>query len=937
MYIRLSLLFLFSLLFSSTTWAQESALVKGKLVGSVSKTPVTDAQIIIPQLSLLATSDANGNFTFSQVAFGSYMMIISNYNAEKDTISLVVNSAVVEIGEIPVKHNDAGTSLQSINMPIIAMEETDFDSEEDGVSGQNVSGLLTASRDPFLNTVAFTFGPYFFQPRGYDRNQQDIQINGVTMNDIETGEASWGQWGGLNDVFRGTNNTYGLQPSDFAFGGINGNVFFDAVAAKQRKQTRVTYSLSNRNYNHRLMVTQNSGLNEKGWAYSFSASKRWAKEAYVPGTFYDGYSYYAAVSKVMKKQAFHFTTFGAPTRRGKSYPQIQELNDLAGTNFYNRNWGYQNGEKRNARVSDVFQPVFILNHEYKPNDKFHWNTALGYQFGKSKNSNLDWFNALNPWPDYYGYLPSYYLYSRQPNPTLADETRQMYKDNPDMLQVNWDRMYNVNYMNQETVYNANGIEGNNVTGKRSLYVLSNFVENVKKATFNTYGSYLPNEHARFYAGLNIIQQNTESYKELADLLGGDFYVDLNQFAQRTYAGNTTLNQNNVDVPNRVIKTGDKYGYDYITRYNKSWVWGQGIFTYNKVDFFISGNIGMNSFSREGLYRSGLFPDSSLGKSATNLFLTYGAKGGVTYKINGRNYLFVNAGYTTQAPTIDNTYISPRQRNSIVSNPEVQKNQTLEAGYYLKSPKLNGRLVGYVTDSKDGIEIQRFYNDAPEYETFVNYAMRKINTRFTGIEFALEGKISSSLSATAVAAVGQSFFTNNPLVSIYRDNDTATLATDRKVYINNYYLGVGPQSAYSLAFDYRSKKYWYATLSFNYMDRNYLSPAADRRSEQAVDLVTPGSERWKDILDQEKAPSFYTVNLFFGKSFMMSKIIKQLPRSTFLYVNVSVNNLLNNKQIITGGFEQLRYSYDASVGADRFPSKYFYGYGRNYSVNVSLKF
>lgn len=937
MYIRYSIGLLLCLLVTFFVNAQQSALVKGKLVSKSNNAPVTDAQLIIPELSLLATSDADGTFVFSQVAFGTYNLVISNYNAVKDTIRLVVDKDLVEMGDITVAYNDAGTSLQSLNMPVIAMEETNFDSDDEGVSSQNVSGLLTASRDPFLNTVAFVFGPYFFQPRGYDRNQQDIQINGVTMNDVETGEASWGQWGGLNDVFRGTNNTYGLQASDYAFGGINGNVFFDATASNQRKQTRVTYSLSNRNYNHRLMVTQSSGLKPNGWAYSVSASKRWAKEAYVPGTFYDGYSYYIGVSKELKKQAFHFTAFGAPTRRGKSYPQIEELNELAGTNFYNRNWGYQDGEKRNARVANVFQPVFILNHEYKPNDKFHWNTALGYQFGKNRNSNLDWYNAQNPWPDYYGYLPSYHLYSREPNPVLTEELRQVYKNNPNLLQINWDRMYNVNYMNVETVYNANGQFGNTLTGRRSLYVLTDYVEDVKKATFNTYGSYMLNEHAHFYGGLNVIQQNTENYKELTDLLGGEYYVDLNQFAQRTYSGNNVLNQNDLNNPNRIVKVGDKYGYDYITRYNKSWVWGQGTFTYNKVDFFAAANIGMNSFSREGLYRSGLYADSSFGKSKVTSFLTYGVKGGVTYKLNGRNYLFVNAGYTTQAPTIDNTYISPRLRNGIVTNAEVQRNQTIEAGYYLKAPKLNGRLVGYVTDTKDGIEIQRFYNDAPEYETFVNYAMRKINTRFTGVEFAIEGKISSSLSATGVASVGQAFYTNNPLVSIYRDNDTAQLASDRKVYINNYYLGVGAQSAYSLGLNYRSKKYWYVDLNFNYMDRNYLAPAADRRSEQAVDLVTPGSDKWHNILDQEKAPAFYTVNLFFGKSFKLSNIVKKIPGSTFLYLNVSVNNLLNNRNIVTGGFEQLRYSYDLNSGADKFPSKYFYGYGRNYSVNLSLKF
>lgn len=936
MFNRHVLALVIALLISSISVAQQSALVKGRLVNKETNEPANEVQVIIPELNMLSTTDADGQYNFSQVPYGGYSLIIRSYNIEGDTLSFVVDKEVVDNGDVYVVSNDAGTSMRSQVMPVIALEDGTSELNDDGVSSQGVSGLLTASQDPFLNTAAFVFGPYRFQPRGYDRNQQDVQINGIMMNDLETGDAYWNQWGGLNDVFRGRSNTYGLQPSEYAYGGVNGNVYFDAVASSQRKQTRVTYSLSNRNYRNRLMVTHSSGLNKKGWAYSLSASKRWAKEGYIPGTFYDGYSYYAAVSKELKKHSFHLTTFGAPTKRGKGYPHIQELYDLAGTHYYNRNWGYQGGEKRNARVANVFQPAFIFNYQYKPNDRLHWNTAIGYQFGKNKNSTFDWYNAQNPWPDYYRNLPSYYLNAPVPNETAAEAVKQSIQENPDLLQVNWDRIYNTNYSNFETLYNADGQQGNDINGRRSLYVLCNDVEEMKRLSFNTYGTYYVNEHINVNAGLNYIHQTTENYRELADLLGGDYYLNYNQFAERTYVGNKTLGQYDVENPNRAIRQGDKYRYDYITRYDKTWVWGQGIFTYNKFDFFIAGNLSLNSFSRKGLYRNGLFPDNSLGKSIVENFLTYSAKGGVTYKINGRNYIFVNAGYFTGAPTIENTYVAPRLRNTTVTNPVVQKTKSLEAGYYLKSPKFNGRLVGYVTDITDAVEIKRFYNDAPDYETFVNYVLQGVNTRFTGTEIALDVKVSPSLSVTGVAAIGQAFYTNNPLVSIYKDNDSTTLAGSKKVYVKNYYLGVGPQSAYTLGLNYSSKQYWYAHLNCSYFDRNYMDASVDRRSGEAVDLITPNSDRWNAILAQERVPSAFTVDMFVGKSFYLSKIFKQIPGRVFLYINVGVNNLLNNKNIITGGFEQLRYSFD-QAGPAKFPNKYFYGYGTNYFINMSLKF
>jgi hypothetical protein len=90
-----------------------------------------------------------------------------------------------------------------------------------------------------------------------------------------------------------------------------------------------------------------------------------------------------------------------------------------------------------------------------------------------------------------------------------------------------------------------------------------------------------------------------------------------------------------------------------------------------------------------------------------------------------------------------------------------------------------------------------------------------------------------------------------------------------------------------------------------------------------------------VLDQERLPSAFTLDLFGGKSFLLSKFSKAIPRNTFLYLNVGLSNALNNQAFRTGGFEQLRFDFDGSPGS--FPPKYFYAYGRNFFVNASLKF
>jgi hypothetical protein len=336
--------------------------------------------------------------------------------------------------------------------------------------------------------------------------------------------------------------------------------------------------------------------------------------------------------------------------------------------------------------------------------------------------------------------------------------------------------------------------------------------------------------------------------------------------------------------------------------------------------------------RDGLFRNGLFPAGSYGSSETFNFLTYAIKGGLTYKIDGRNYLYANGGIMTNAPSFDNTFISPRTRNNAILEPKTEMIKTVEAGYLLHSPGLTGRLSGFATDMTGLTDIKRFYHD--DYQTFVNYVMRNVDIRNIGGELALQAKLSPSFTATAVATWMQVFYTNQPNVSIYRDDDTSSKVGTSKVYIKDYYVAAGPQSAYTLGLNYKSPKYWYANLNFNYMDRNYIDINPSRRTAEAVGLLTDGAGK-SAILAQEKLPGIFTMDVFAGISIKVNKYIHAASGNSFIYLNAGVNNILNN-QAINGGFEQLRFDY-STQDANRYPNKYFYGYGTNYFVNISYKF
>jgi hypothetical protein len=342
-----------------------------------------------------------------------------------------------------------------------------------------------------------------------------------------------------------------------------------------------------------------------------------------------------------------------------------------------------------------------------------------------------------------------------------------------------------------------------------------------------------------------------------------------------------------------------------------------------------------SYAREGLYRNGLFADNSYGKSKSQNFLTWSSKAGVTYKINGKSYLFVNGIYQQEDPGINNTFLSPHTRNQTIENPCLQTTQSIEMGYLMKAPKLNIRIVGYATDIQNATSIQRFYNDDPDFQSFVNFVMQRVNMRFIGSELAIEYVLNPSLSISAVAAIGQAFYTNRPSVTVYADNDTNTTPGSKEVYIKNYYLGVGPQSAYSTGIAYNGAKHWYGKINFNYLDRNYIAVNPARRTIDAAELVDKNDMLYNKIFDQEKLPAIFSIDLSVGKSFRLNKISKKIPYGLMLYVNLGISNLLNNTNQKSGGYEQLRYDF-TNNNPDKFPSKYFYGYGRTFYLSLSFK-
>lgn len=819
-------------------------------------------------------------------------------------------------------------------IPTITLE--DVETNDEGGSDQGISPVLNAGRDAFMNAASFNFSIARFRIRGYDNDYFDTYMNGIPTEYIDNGFGAFNLWANLNDVTRNRDNSLGLRPSTLAFGSIGAIYSIDSRASRQRKQLSVTIGTSNRTYDLRGGVTWGSGITKKGWSVCVSFFGRWAKSGYIKGTSMQSVSYFASVEKMFKKQSLALTIFGAPTKQGRAASTTQEAYDLAGSNFYNPAWGYQNGKVRNSRVEYRHQPTMILTHEWKGKENMNLLTAAGYSFGERSLSSIDRnTNVEDPRPDYYKNLPSYFSDSGDVRQEL------LYNElinNPDKLQLNWNRLYEVNNNAEPiTVTNANGVAGNNITGKNSVYIVGDQTQYYHRFNFNTVYN-VSVKKFDITSGLTYQFQKVNNYKTVKDLLGGDFYLDQNSFTDDSLNTNIAVTFSDLNQPNHVVKEGDKYGFNYASVVHKTSFWAQVNHHTKHVDWFAAAEFTNTAQFRIGYYRNGLTPDESEGKSKVYVYNNFAAKAGLTYKITGRHYLYANGSYMTRAPFWDNLFISPRVRH-LANGVESEKIGSFEGGYIWNSPKVRLRATGFFSDFKDGANVLIYFDD--DFFGLASYTLTNIDRRHYGGELSMTADVYKGLSVSLAASVGKYYYTSRQVGTLTIDN-LPNVKEVETIYSKNFYVPNVPQQAYSLGLFYRSKKFWYIGANVNFFDRFYTEFAPTHRTVRATDQVPYQSDQWNNIIQQERysKKGQWTLDLSGGYSWRLKSTFRKMDGKNagkyYLVLNAGITNVTNNRNFIVSGREQLRFDYEEK-NPDKFPPRYSYAFGINFFTNLTFRF
>ncbi len=940
--------------------------VKGVVVDRSSKTALDGAVLKLysgTQEIATVRTGADGSFYIPDLKDGMYDLVIENSNYLQSKVNVTVNDGYVK--------NMFKLSLTPVHKvgEVDDASFTEFDLDDSGY--QDSPTILFGQNDVFNNIAGYNFSSVRFRVRGYSSESQDVYMAGVRMNDAITGYTPYSLWSGLNEAVRSKESVNGSEISDYGFGGYNGLTNIDPMASKVRTGWRGSVLTNSALYRLRLMMTYSSGELDNGWSYAFSASARLGGNDWIKGVYYRSFGYYGSVEKKFgEEHKLGLTFMAAPGQRGAQNGSTQEVYDLMGDNMYNSNWGYYNGKVRNARVKKTHEPIAILKYDFTPESKkLKASATVLYRFGKNGYTALDWYDAPDPRPDYYRNLPSYFFmdntdYNRLNYSKYMWAKEQWEQDIPSITHINWDRLYAVNAMNSTA------------DGNRSKYVIEERRTDQQDLNFAANAKWSPVNCFTLAGGLSYKWNRTEYYKILDDLLGGDYYVNIDQFAERDYASSVTMYQNDLDYylkngKAQTLKQGDKYGYDYYANVRRAEAWASGKFSKFGLDVALAGRIGYTKYWREGLLRKGLFPGldangqpmtyegkvittydpitgdaiTSLGKSEVKDFLTGAAKLNVSYVIPGGHRVYANAAFIADAPNFNQAFISPRTRNSIVPNLKTNKTLTADLNYAYSNSGYDVRVTGYYTAIKDQSKVMSFYDDAQN--SFTNFAMSGIDQRHIGLELGFKVPLPvPNLALQGVVSYGQFVYTSNPKMYQTYDNSAAIVEDTYGVTVPywkshptadgktvKHYVSGTPQLATSLGLSW-NKNYWFVDADVDYFDFAYLDMNPLYRTDMATSgpdkTVTPTEIEY--MAAQEKFKGAVLVNASVGKSWY-------IKRNYQLGFSLQVKNILNTTNLRTGGYEQTRL-VDNTVSKERyyrFDSKYFYMSGINYMLNIYFRF
>lgn len=505
--------------------------------------------------------------------------------------------------------------------------------------------------------------------RGFDDRYTSYLINGIPMNDMENGNLYFSNWSVLADVASVVQVQRGAGSVNLATPSLGGVVNFMSMPASSEASVVVKQETGQHSYS-KTAVTINTGLMMDGkLAMVASASKRTADRLFAVGTYTEAWSYYFNTSySFNENNRLEFVALGSPQIHGQSFwnnrvsnyshelardmgvaeedlrteygmdynPRADNLDTpftgqkataswLPFDGWNNRSADMYSSTLINERENYFHKPIVQLNSYNKLNDTMTLASSLYYSGGEGGGSgsagSIRW-KADGSGRDY-------------------DETIR--RNSLDFV--------------DGFGYQSRGILRGSRNNQSTFGVVSKLDMEVSDTVSMTFG-------------VDIRTAKVEHYREVYNLLGGDFYMD-------------TSNPNwTDDQQHRTL--GDKVFYDYTNTVD--WMGG-----YAQVNY--DNGMGTNGFAMFGTTTASYTNQDHFtldnNKIEADGEMGYQMKVGGSRALNDTWQLFGNMSYSAMTPSLDK--VINDYNNTLNGSFENEKATWLDVGARFKSA--NGQWAG----------------------------------------------------------------------------------------------------------------------------------------------------------------------------------------------------------------------------------------------------
>lgn len=787
----IAVLFTFFLFTGMNLMAQT---ISGVITDDETGEPLIGATIKIKDTNLGTATALDGSFSIEAKKVGEQVLVVSYVGYIENELDIDVKSGNNDLGSMSLESNSIGLQAVKITASFVQDRQTPISVStvkpidiEEKMGAKELPEVLETTPSVYATKRGGGFGDSRISLRGFDSDNIGVLINGIPINDMESGKVYWSNWSSLPNIVRAIQVQRGLGASKLALSSVGGTVNIVTNSTDAKKGGQVTIGTGNDSYTKRAFAVS-TGMQDNGWAMTLSGSLT-TSDGYANALNYRAYSYFMNISKKINDEHFiSFTAFGAPQwhnqRNSYHYADVWR-NNKDGVRL-NTDYGIRNGEIYNGNYAynEYHKPQISFNHNWKIDKKSNLSTTLYASISDGGGRRIS--GEMDQWLEF-----------EYPSGEPYDIT----KLTPEGL-LDYDAVIEEN---QASLTGSKAIVSMSVNRHDWYGILSNYSTELEKLTLS--------------AGIDGRYYKAYHYTEITDLLGGDYFID-------------TYNVNRDD--NTPLKEGDKISYYNTGEVAWGGLYGQAEYVDDNYSAFINLAGSSTMYRRKDFFT---YENGSPDQVSDWLdFLSYSAKGGANWKINSMHNVFGNIGYFTRAPWFRYAFVG--YTNEVNEGAKYEKIFSTELGYGFNSPNISLKVTAYRTQ----------WIDKALTRSFSDYTanLTGLNALHQGVEAELFANPTDKLSINAMVSVGDYNWTDDLVAEIYDENQQYVGTAN--VYAKDLKVGDAAQTTASLAVGYKLFKDFKIGFTFKHWAEIYSQFDIEDRTTETEEIEQAWKIPDVDLID-----------------------------------------------------------------------------------------